>query len=69
MNRSWRFTLLIVALILMLWPDIFSYANWVAILAVVLLLIDEFNCNKCCSNKTMKKTAPKKAMKKKKKRK
>jgi len=66
MNRTWRLILLIVALIFMIWPDLFPYANWVAIIAVILLLIGEFTCGKCCKTGVVKKVALKKKAKKRK---
>lgn len=63
LNRAWRIILLIVAGVLLLWPDLFAGARWVALIAVIILLIGEIAYKSCCPEGKM--TPVTKKMKKK----
>ncbi|MDP4039059.1 MAG: hypothetical protein Q8P57_00550 [Candidatus Pacearchaeota archaeon] len=71
LNRTWRIVLLIVTLIAILWPSILGNSTmWIALIAVVLLLLGEITCKTCMpehktgegrvSGKTVRKTTKKK---------
>ena len=60
LNRTWRISLLVVAFILVLYPTLFQYSNWVAAIAVLVLLFGEFGDKSCCG----KTSAPTKKAKK-----
>jgi len=48
LNRTWRIVLLLIVLVLMVWPDLIGVSgSWIALIAVIILLIGEFACGKC----------------------
>ena len=42
LNRTWRIILIVIALIYTIWPDLFTGIRWIALIAVILLLLGEF---------------------------
>ena len=51
LSRTWRTILLLIVLVLLIWPTLIGEASsWVALLAVVVLLIAEFTSCGCCGN-------------------
>lgn len=42
LNRTWRIILMVIALIYTIWPVLFTGIRWIALIAVVLLLLGEF---------------------------
>ena len=49
LSRTWRITLLIIAGIFVMWPNLLflSAINWITLIAVVILLIGELTCKSC----------------------
>ena len=48
LNRTWKIILLLIVLVLMIWPDLIGASgSWIALIAVIVLLIGEFACGKC----------------------
>ena len=57
LNRTWKIILLLIVLVLMIWPDLIGASgNWIALIAVIILLIGEFTCSTCGTSKA--KAAP-----------
>ncbi len=62
LNKTWRIVLLIVALLLALWPSLLGEASqWVAAIALVVLLVAEFNCDTCAPKTRTKAATPARA--------
>jgi len=48
LNRTWKIVLLIIALIYPIWPDLLGGSiRWIALIAIIILLIGEFVCKSC----------------------
>ena len=53
LNRTWRIILMVIALIYTVWPDLFIGIRWIALIAVVILLIGELTCKSCGTGKSV----------------
>jgi Mg2+/Co2+ transporter CorB len=63
LNRTWRIVLLLIVLILMIWPDLIGTSgSWIALLAVIILLIGEFLCKSCGAPMPAKSSRPAKSV-------
>ncbi|MCH7567972.1 MAG: hypothetical protein IIA87_00990 [Nanoarchaeota archaeon] len=49
LNRTWKIVLLVIALVFVIWPGLLfnTATNWIALIAIVILLLGEFTCKSC----------------------
>ena len=53
-SRTWRLVLLVVALIVVIWPTFFGeLSQWVAAVAIAILLIADLGCKECRTSSPM----------------
>ena len=59
LNRTWRIILLIIAGILLIWTDLIGASGqWIALIAVIILLIGEWTCKSCDTSAAPVKKSP-----------
>ena len=59
LNRVWRIVLLLIVLVLMIWPGLIGVSgSWIALIAVIVLLIGEWTCKSCSAPMPVKSSKP-----------